>query len=145
MQTTTSLLGQSILAIALLCSVVGCGKTQYTGTYTPKVQLKDGAEENPKYPLETVKEKFAKNGAKKLELKSNGRYVFNLGSRVHEGDWWVDDNRIAIRCDTQNGKKMTQNLISEGADRHFDIRDDGGLSRNYDSPDSNLEVVFTKQ
>ena len=136
---------KQILLLAVLCFVAGCGEARFAGKYTSQIQMKNGTQENPKYPLDDARKKHQKNGARSIELKSTGRYRLETGNRIHEGDWWVEDNRIAIRCDIQNGQKLSKALISEGADRYFDIRNDGDFSRTYNSPDSNLEVVFSKQ
>ena len=131
------------LGIATLI-IVGCGQS-FSGNYTVEVRLVEGESETEKYPLQATREKHAKYGEKTLALNSGGRYVLNTGNRIHEGDWWVaDNNRIAIRCDTQGGQRMAKGLISEDADSYYHIRANGDLSRVYNNSESNLEVVFTK-
>jgi hypothetical protein len=131
-----------LLSVAIL--LAGCGQS-HVGTYVMEVRVIEGKTETKKYPLAEIKEQVGKY-EESIELKSAGRYFQKAGGRIHEGDWWVADGRLAIRCDTQNGRRMGKGLISDGADRHYTIRGKGELVRGpYDQADSNLEVVYVKR
>ena len=131
-----------LLSFAIL--VTGCGQS-HVGTYVKEVRVVEGKTETQKYPLAKIKEQVGKY-EESIELKSTGRYIKKTGGRIHEGDWWVDDGKLAIRCDTQNGRRLGKRLISEGADRHYTIQGDGELVKgHYNVAESNLEVVYVKR
>ena len=136
----------SILVTALL-TICGCG-AQCVGNYESTIRLKRGIENNGDESLETELAKATertKGFVEKLHIKGGGRYWQKNVDREFDGDWWIaEDGRLATRITHQNGKSLGA-LISDGADRHWEIGSDGNLYRYWNNPDSNLEFVFVKQ
>lgn len=122
--------------------VSGCGRS-YVGKYYGDVRIVEGKHERPEYPLVEAKRKYGRFN-ESIQLNADGKYIQHAGGRIHEGDWWLEDGKIAIRCRKQNGKRIGKALVSEGADFYFVI-DNGDLLRgHYDRAEANLEVVFRK-
>jgi len=135
------------LLIAGILSIAGCG-TQYAGHYESNIRVKRGLDTAKNESLETelgkAREK-TKGFVDKLHIKPDGRYWQKNIDREFDGDWWIaEDGRLATRTTHQNGKSLGS-LISDGADRHWEIGSDGNLYRYWNSPSSELEFVFVKQ
>ena len=135
------------LLMAGVISLVGCG-TQYTGEYERTIRAKRGLSSEQVEAIQPVLAKALEkidDFVDKLHIKADGRYWQKNVDREFDGDWWVaDDGRLAVRITHQNGKSLGP-LISEGADRHWEIGSDGNLYRSWNGKDSSLEVVFVKQ
>ena len=135
------------LVVMLAFSIAGCGP-QYTGKYERTIRAKRGlgaAEIESIQPDLTKALKKIDTFVDKLHIKAGGRYWQKNVDREFDGDWWIaDDGRLAVRTTHQNGKSLGP-LISEGADRHWEVGADGNLYRSWNGNDSGLEVVFVKQ
>lgn len=132
---------------AVLLTVCGC-ETQHIGNYKSTIRIKRGIEdtsdESIQAELAKAKER-TKGFVEKLRIKSGGRYWKKNIDREFDGDWWItEDGKLANRTTHQNGKSLGS-LASKGADRLWEIGDDGNLYRYWMNPDSNLEFVFVKQ
>ncbi len=78
------------LTLILLCSLWGCGQSEYVGIYHGIYVQADGRA----YPMEDY---F--NGDNYLELRTRGKAVMMTGTTEHELTWKVDDGEILFQED----------------------------------------------
>jgi len=132
-----------LIVMPILSICVGCGQV-YVGTYDAQLRLVEGKSETEKYPLAEAQAKFARY-RESIELKSNGRYIQHVDGRVHEGDWWVENGNIGIRCDRQNGQALAKGLVRKGADFTLAIHENELVRGPYHQPDANVERFYVRR
>ncbi len=129
------------IVASLVLGYAGCGGL--SGTYVGDVRLMQGRTESsePGYALEEYRAKIAAEG-RTLSLSRNGRFTWNTGSVVLEGTWRIDGDRLIIRDDTYDGRRISA-VMQE--DRIWAIGAGGELVYTGRYNQYNLEAVYYPQ
>ena len=115
-----------IALVSLSALVAGCG-SPLVGTYHSEISFIEGMTESsePGYSLEDFESKRPRDNPS-LTLNRKGRFVWNTGSVINEGTWWVEGDTLFLREDIYNGVTIGPLLRKN---REWRIGDNGEIIR----------------
>jgi len=131
-----------LVMAACVLVLAGCG-SGLAGTYQGDARLISGKEEStePGCSLAEVQARVRAEN-RTLTLERGGRFVWNTGDAVNEGDWRVEGSTLFLREDTSNGVHIQPALRK---DRKWDIGEDGVIVNTGAYRAYNLEEIYTRR
>lgn len=115
------------VVVILTLAAVSCGGSNVAGTYSVSKMTLNGME----LPVERFSDL-------KLELKDDGKAVFNFGEGQQEGAYTVDGSKIALTV-TAESETETMNGTVDGNVITFD------MSSNSEAGTLEMTLVFEKK
>jgi hypothetical protein len=124
-------------------ALTGCAGADLAGTYRADVRLIEGRQEStdPGYSLAEVRARLQKEPST-LTLQSNGRYRWQNGNFVNEGNWRVEGDALILRDDISNGVRVQPALQK---DRRWRIGESGEIVNEGSYGYYNLEEVYVRE